>query len=65
MTIKPAAMTVKQAAEYINVSESTMRKIIHRGDFNAAIHLDRKILINTNLLENWLNEQALRGSANE
>lgn len=55
MTCTPLAITVKQAAALINVSDKTMYLLTRRPDF-PKVMIGTKPLIPTDALRRWLDE---------
>ena len=54
------ALTVPQAAERLNISDSTMRELARTQGF-PAFNVGKKILISVKGLESWVETQAQRG----
>ena len=48
-------LTVKEMAAMLNVSLPTAYELVHRDGF-PTIRMGRKILINAEMLQRWLNE---------
>lgn len=56
MTIAPLWLTVKQAAQLLQLSEDTVYPLTHRSDF-PAVRIGRVIRIDRRRLEEWAAEQ--------
>lgn len=52
-------LTVKEMAAMLNVSLPTAYELVHRDGF-PTIRMGRKILINAEMLQHWLNEQTCK-----
>ena len=51
----PKALTVKQAAEYLQLSEDVIYILTHRADF-PAVRIGRTIRIDRPRLDEWFSE---------
>lgn len=49
-------LTVKQAAELLQLSEDLVYNLVHRQDF-PSFRIGRKILIDRQRLETWVSQQ--------
>lgn len=49
------SFTIKEAAEVVGVSVSTMRKIIQREDFPVVRVSPRRLVVPADALRDWLN----------
>lgn len=54
-------LTVKEMAEMLNVSLPTAYELVHRDGF-PTIRMGRKILINSEMLQRWLDEHTCSGA---
>ena len=50
-------ITVYQLAEILNIGRYTAYELCHRCDFYPAFRIGRKILVNMDKLNQWLEEQ--------
>lgn len=57
----PVMLTVKQAAELLQLSEDVVYPLTHRADF-PAVRVGRAIRIPYNLLMDWVKAQATKGA---
>lgn len=48
-------LTVKEMANMLNISLPTAYELVHSDGF-PTLRMGRKILINAEMLQNWLNE---------
>ena len=60
MNDTPVMLTVKQAAELLQLSEDVVYPLTHRKDF-PAVRFGRAIRIHRDLLMDWVNAQAMKG----
>ena len=56
MTLTPLWLTVKQAAQLLQLSEDVVYPLTHRSDF-PAVRIGRTIRIDRRCLEDWAAEQ--------
>lgn len=49
--------TVEEFRQSLNLGRNTAYQLVHDKDFYPAFHIGRKILINLELLDKWLEEQ--------
>lgn len=56
MTTEPLWLTVKQAAQLLQLSEDTVYPLTHRADFPAT-RIGRAVRIDRRRLEEWAAEQ--------
>ena len=54
-------MEVMEMAEYLHVGKTRAYQIIKRADFPAAFRIGRKILINREKLDQWVNAKMQEG----
>ena len=52
-----AVYTIKEFEQYMNVGHATAYKLVHSPDFYPSFRIGRKILVNKDLLDKWINEQ--------
>ena len=50
-------MTVKEMAESLSIGSVTAYQLVNSADFYPAFRIGRKILINRQRLQEWLDEQ--------
>lgn len=54
-------MEVKEMASYLGIGKTRAYQIIKQPDFPAAFRIGKKILINRNRLDEWMNERMREG----
>lgn len=54
---KPATMSAKDAAEYLNISESTLKRLVKEGKGPKHARLSRVLSFRQADLDVWLGEQ--------
>lgn len=50
-------LTIKEACEYSNIGEKTLRKLLNDPDCPFVVHIGIKKLIKRKHFEKWLDEQ--------
>lgn len=56
--MEEATITVEKMAKRLNIGLTMGYELVHSKGFYPAFRIGRKILINTERLQQWLNEQA-------
>lgn len=53
-------ITVKELMALMGIGHNTAYALVHNPDFYPAFKIGRKILINTDRLQQWIDEQSMK-----
>ena len=59
MIIKQANLTIRQFMDYMNIGRTKAYELVHDPAFYPAFRIGRKILINKEKLDKWIDENTI------